>query len=108
MAETLGLNSHAKFRCEEGVARDVWNACATADMSPKLCICGTQGSVIDSRQTSITVTRRYACVFCGERWTTRETRNGDYAATRVSLNQLTRTLVNAIRELRAIRRENLI
>lgn len=42
-------------------------------MSPKICKCGEQGHIINSRQQSNCVTRRYSCS-CGERWTSFELR----------------------------------
>ena len=41
--------------------------------SPKECKCGEQGAIVDSRQHSEYVRRRYLCG-CGECWTTSEIR----------------------------------
>lgn len=50
------------------------------DMSPKICECGKQGFIIDSRQESDHVQRRYRCE-CGARWSSFEMKleDGVYA-----------------------------
>ena len=40
-------------------------------MNPKICECGAQGSVVNSRQKDTYVYRRYHCK-CGLKWTTFE------------------------------------
>lgn len=45
-------------------------------MNPKLCNCGKQGFIINSRQQSDHVMRRYECE-CGERWSSFEMKLGE-------------------------------
>lgn len=42
-------------------------------MNPKMCECGKQGAVVNSRQRDTCVYRRYHCK-CGLKWTTFETK----------------------------------
>lgn len=43
-------------------------------MNPKLCECGLQGFIVDSRQHDTHVHRRYECRTCNVRWSTCEVR----------------------------------
>lgn len=63
-------------------------------MNPKLCECGSQGYVIDSRQYDTHVHRRYECcksAGCGKRWSTRETRLAEGATGKDLVDSLVRT-----------------
>jgi hypothetical protein len=58
-------------------------------MNPKICECGAQGHVIDSRQFESHVSRRYVCTKtgCGKRWSTGELKLVDVGSSHKDLEQ---------------------
>ena len=50
---------------------------ALPTLNPKICDCGAQAGIINSRSAKAYWYRRYKCLCCGARWTTMETRTHD-------------------------------